>query len=266
MPASHLKSLQALELALREGSLTAAASALSITPAALGQRIRTLEDFLDTELIVRGRKGTRATAELDEVLGELQVAFRSLDRVTEALNFQKATAIHIVADADFSDLWLLPRLQSFRDANPNILFCINGEGDVPSRVGAPDMRVERTSKAKGDPLFRDYFLPVTSPKNLWRVGLHDPKVEMEGVGTLHIQGRPDQPDWSAWFEAYGKRSTGLTRGQKYRNTRLALEATRNAVGFMLCGLSFVEKDLQDGTLVNPFPNTLGLAAPYPFRP
>ena len=55
--ATHLKSLQALELAIRCGSLTGAADRLGITPAAVGQRIRALEDYLGTDLLLRGRSG-----------------------------------------------------------------------------------------------------------------------------------------------------------------------------------------------------------------
>ena len=55
---SHLKSLQAIELALRSGSLAKAAEALSITPAAVGQRIKALEDYLGLELVVRGRSAS----------------------------------------------------------------------------------------------------------------------------------------------------------------------------------------------------------------
>jgi LysR family glycine cleavage system transcriptional activator len=41
---THLKSLQAVELAIRKGSLKEAADVLGITPAAVGQRVRALED------------------------------------------------------------------------------------------------------------------------------------------------------------------------------------------------------------------------------
>ncbi|KNG94847.1 LysR family transcriptional regulator [Pseudaestuariivita atlantica] len=265
MVASHLRSLQALELAVRTGSFNAAADALSITPAALGQRIRTLEEFLDTELIVRGRKGTRPTLELEAVLSDLQTAFQALDRVTEAMSFQKASAIHIVADLDLAEHWLAPRLPAFRAAYPNIQFCINGIGDVPSKVGSPDIRIERGAEAKGEVLIDDYFVPVTAPSNLWRVGRHDKTAAMEGVSLLHVKPRAKQPDWAAWSVAYGQRKTGLTRGQKYRNTRLALDATRNAVGFMLCGVSLIEDDLRQENLVLPFPGDMGLPATLPYR-
>ena len=61
---SHLKSFQALELALRTGSLKAAADALAITPAAVGQRIKALEDYLGIDLVVRARSGLCPTATL----------------------------------------------------------------------------------------------------------------------------------------------------------------------------------------------------------
>ena len=101
-PTSHLKSLQALELALREGSLTAAAARLGITPAAVGQRIRSLEEYLGTDLLLRGRSGLQPTAALEQALGDLQIAFTALERVTQVLDFQRVAEIHVVADPDWA--------------------------------------------------------------------------------------------------------------------------------------------------------------------
>ena len=36
------------------------------------------------------------------------------------------------------DTPLKPRLPRFRERHPNIRFCINGEGDVPIRLGRVD--------------------------------------------------------------------------------------------------------------------------------
>src|SRR6056297_2023213 len=140
---THLNSLQALELSIREGSLQAAAERLGITPAAVGQRIRALEQFLDTDLLLRGRSGLRPTAALEASLDDLHAAFAALDRVADGLDFQRAAEIHIVADPDWSDLWLTPRLERFRADHPNIRFNVNGEGDVPMRLGAADLFIDR---------------------------------------------------------------------------------------------------------------------------
>src|SRR5215475_9785133 len=86
---SHLKSLQAIELALRSGSLTKAAEALSITPAAVGQRIKALEDYLGLELLVRGRSGLKPTPALSSALAHLHAAFRELEIFCERVDVQR---------------------------------------------------------------------------------------------------------------------------------------------------------------------------------
>lgn len=265
--ASHLKSLQALEMAIRVGSLTVAADRLGITPAAVGQRIRSLEDYLGRDLLLRGRSGLMPTADLDRALTDLKVAFAALDRVTESLDFQRVAEIHIVADPDWSELWLLPRLPAFRAENPNILFCINGAGDIPLRLGAPDCRIEYTDAGRGEELFRDILLPVTGPDNLRRIADWDAQMPLEGMPFLHLEAQrddPQRPGWPQWVERFGYRREGAGRGVHYRHARLALEAVRQNVGFLICGLSLVEADLENGRIVLPYPAHQSLVAPMPY--
>ncbi|MDG2339968.1 MAG: LysR family transcriptional regulator [Paracoccaceae bacterium] len=264
---SHLKALQALEMAIRVGSLKGAADELGITPAAVGQRIRSLEDFLETDLLMRGRSGLQPTADLRRTLSDLRMAFAALDRVTEQLDFQRVTEIHIVADGDWSELWFLPRLEKFRKQNQNILFCINGSGDVPMRLGAPDCRIEYSEIGKGEVLFRDRLLPVVSQDNVYRMAEDDGSITLEGMPLLHLEPQRDDPmhsGWIDWVEEFGYRTVGVDRGVHYRNARLALEAARKAVGFLVCGLSLVENDLSNGSLVHPFPIKDSIQAPLPY--
>ena len=266
--ATHLKSLQAIEVALRTGSLKAAAGELGITPAAVGQRIRALEDYLGTDLLVRGRSGLHPTPELSAALPDLRTAFSALDRVSLTLDFQRVSELHIVADPDWSELWLAPRLPSFREDHPNILFCINGAGDVPMRLGAPDIRVEYGGADKGEPLFSDYLVPVCSPDNLRRIADYDTEHEMEGMPLLHLEehrSHRDKPGFREWFDAFGTRRTGADRGPYYKRAKMALEAVRKDVGFLVCGISLIESDLNQGSLVLPYPAEKGLSAPHPFR-
>lgn len=265
--ASHLKSLQALEMAIRLGSLKAAAERLGITSAAVGQRIRSLEEYLGSDLLLRGRSGLKPTADLQRAMTDLESAFAALDRVIETLDFQRVTEIHIVADPDWSELWLMPRLPSFRADNPNIRFCINGAGDVPMRLGAPDCRIEYCAPGRGDVLYRDCLLPVSGPDNLWRLAGRDTDLLLEGMPLLHLDAQRDdpmRPGWQDWVERFGYRREGVVRGVHYRHARLALEAVRQNVGFLVCGLSLVEDDLARGRCVMPFPGHQCLAAPLPY--
>ena len=255
-------------MAIREGSLTGAAKKLAITPAAIGQRIRALEDYLGTDLLLRGRSGLQPTAELERAVLDLKAAFAALDRVTETLDFQRIAEIHIVADRDWAELWLRPRLVRFRAENPNILFCINGAGDVPMRIGAPDCRIEYGPLASGEVLFVDILLPVTAHDNLRRMAGWDKEMPMEGMPLLHLQEQrdsPARPGWIDWIDKYGQRREGGSRGIHYRHARLALEAVRNDVGFLVCGLSLIQEDLVAGRVVLPFSASQHIVAPHPYH-
>lgn len=264
---AHLKSLQALDMAIREGSLKAAADRLGITPAAVGQRIRSLESYLGSDLLLRGRSGLTPTPELDRALPDLRQAFDALERVTDTLDFQRMSEIHIVADPDWAELWLMPRVPKFRSEHPNIMFCINGAGDVPLRLGTPDLRIVY-GEEPGELLFRDVIIPVTGPDNTRRIADWDPVLQMEGMPLLHLkshQDGSDHPGWVEWFEKYGHRKKGPDRGVRYPNARLATEAVRQNVGFLVCGLSLILLDLETGLIVLPFPMSEHLVAPHPFR-
>lgn len=264
---SHLRSLQALDMAIRVGSLKDAADRLGITPAAVGQRIRALEDYLGTDLLLRGRSGLTPTPELDLALPDLRLAFEALERVTETLDFQRVSEIHVVAEPDWAELWLMPRLPEFRSQHPNILFCINGAGDVPLRLGVPDLRIVY-GEEPGDTLYRDFIVPVTGPDNMRRITGSDPNLQMEGMPLLHLQSHLEgggHPGWVDWFAKHGHRIKGPDRGVRYPNLRLALEAVRQNVGFLVCGLSLAMRDLESGAIELPFPLNEHLAAPHPYR-
>ena len=264
---THLKSLQALELAVREGSLKAAAERLGITPAAVGQRIRSLEDYLGTDLLTRGRSGLQPTRELDQAIADLRLAFEALDRATDTLDFQRVSEIHIVADPDWAELWLIPRLPEFRNDHPNLLFCINGSGDVPVRLGSPDLRIA-CDDTDGEILYRDLLVPVTGPDNTRRIADFDPVYQMEGMPLLHLKAQlehEDHPGWVDWFRKYGHRESGPDRGVNYPNARLALDAVRQNVGFLVCNLSLVLRDIEQGAIVHPFPLSQHLPVTKSYR-
>ena len=255
---TYLRALQALELAIRRGSLKAAAADLSITPAALGQRIRALEDYLGFDLLVRGRSGIRPTKELEAAVAHLSAGFRELQTVTEILDFQRVNEIHISADPDWAELWLKPRLPAFQERNPNTLFCVNGVGDIPVRLGDYDCEVffgDADDESAGDTLFHDYLLPVSSPANTQRV-LAQPDVMLEGFPLLHLDCYTSDTGgigWPEWTAKYGYRQTGAGIGIRYRRVTHALEAVYADSGFIVCGLALIEPKVAEGLLKIPFP-------------
>ncbi|MBI1340459.1 LysR family transcriptional regulator [bacterium] len=268
---SHLRSLQALEAALRAGSLKSAADMLSITPAAVGQRIKALEDYLGVDLVTRGRSGLAATAALSPALSHLRAAFREIEAATEALDLQRMHEIHIAAISDIVDLWLKPKLGGFREAHANIRFCINGEGDAPLRLGAVDCEIAFGPVVEGenrDLLFRDFLTPITSPENDKRTARLDPNERLEGFPLLHLDYYREDPaalDWSDWVAAHGARRTAPERGMRFQRIAAVVEALTADAGFAICGLALLREMLADGRLVAPFPSSAGAWTSHAFQ-
>jgi LysR family glycine cleavage system transcriptional activator len=271
MSLSHLKSLQALELALRLGSLQAAGRALWITPAAVGQRIKALEDYLGIDLVVRGRSGLRPTSGLSGALEHLRAAFQELDTVATMLNLQRGDEIHIAATSDFADLWLKPRLDSFRAEHPHVLFCINGEGDAPLRIGQVDCEISfgpQRINAPDDLLFRDFVLPISSPENTRRISRVVLRDRLEGFPLLHLdfyKEDPSAPNWADWIKIQRLKRTEPNRGIRFQRIKPALEAVRANAGLTICGLALLGPHIDDRTLNLPFPVATGQWTDHAFQ-
>ena len=268
---THLKSLQALELAARLGSLKDAAGVLAITPAAVGQRVKVLEDFLGCDLLMRGRSGLRPAPALETAIDHLRTAFRSLDLAAEALSLERVHELHIAAPSDFVDLWLAPRLPAFRKAHPAIRFCINGEGDAPFRIGPADCEITfgpRAEDSQADILFPDYVVSVTSPDNMQRVSGIAPRDRLEGFPLLHIdfyRNDPAVPSWPRWVEINKMRRTAPERGIRYQRIGPAIEAITADAGVALCGLALIAEMIDEGRIILTSPISSGVRTTHAFQ-
>lgn len=255
---SHLKSLQALDLAVRMGSFTRAGEVMGLTAAAVGQRVKTLEDFLGVELVVRGRAGVRPTPELRAALPHLERAFAELGAVSRELDLQRGQELHIAAPTDFIELWLKPRLPKFRRVHPNILFCINGEGDAPLRLARVDCRIEFGPAQDGpeiETLFPDFIVPISSPAIRDRTSLLPALTRLEGFPLLHLdvyRDDPANPSWAKWLLKNGIARSAPERGIRFQRIVPALDAIFADAGICLCGIVLLEDQIGTGSIALPY--------------
>jgi LysR family glycine cleavage system transcriptional activator len=192
-------------------------------------------------------------------MAHLTAGFRELQTVSEILDFQRVHEIHITADSDWSDLWLKPRLAQFRNDNPNTLFCINGVGDVPVRLGQADCEAwfgEAHNEPGEELLFHDYLLPVSSPENTERISNISADDSLEGFPLLHLDcytRGTGTIGWPEWIKMHGYRKTAPGRGIRYKQVIQALEAVYSNAGLIVCGIGLVQEQLDKGKLSLPFP-------------
>ncbi len=125
-----LNGLRVLDAAARHLSFTRAADELAVTPAAVGQQIRALEDVLGTVLFRRTPKGLELTPEGESGLEALRAGFLSFEEAVRAMQAgQSSQSIAIAATRDVTAHWLAPRLAAYRAANPDVRFVIHSSDD-----------------------------------------------------------------------------------------------------------------------------------------
>ncbi|MGH6787515.1 MAG: LysR family transcriptional regulator [Novosphingobium sp.] len=125
-----LNALRVFDAAARHLSFTRAADELAVTPAAVGQQIRALEDMLGVVLFRRTPKGLELTDEASAGLEALRTGFLHFEDAVQAMQAGQSSHVYtIAAPRDFFAAWLAPRLAEFRKANPEVRFSlVDGEG------------------------------------------------------------------------------------------------------------------------------------------
>lgn len=124
-----LNALRVFDAAARHLSFTRAADELAVTPAAVGQQIRALEDLLGVVLFRRTSKGLELTDEAGAGLEPLRSGFLHFEDAVQAMQAGQSSHVYtIAAPRDFFAVWLAPRLAAFRKANPDVRYTlVDGE-------------------------------------------------------------------------------------------------------------------------------------------
>ncbi|MBP7565206.1 MAG: LysR family transcriptional regulator ArgP [Burkholderiaceae bacterium] len=104
---------------VREGSFDRAARALHVTPSAVSQRVRLLEERLGTVLVVRGqpctptRAGARLCRHAETVLLLEDALRRELPALQPATPAAGPATLRIAINADSVATWFMPAMQAF---------------------------------------------------------------------------------------------------------------------------------------------------------
>jgi len=282
-PLPH-NALVAFEAAARHLSFARAADELHVTPAAISQQIRSLEDLLGVQLFRRHARSLSLTPAAEAGLPHLREGF---DKITEGMSRLRdrssRSSLNVWMAPSFASKWLVPRLQRFAQCHPDIVLSIvadnalmdRGDGagvlpaqafrehdvDVAIRFGRgvyPGCRVEKLMSAAAMPLCS----PALLKKGKGRVALRRPD-DLRFHTLLHddtpYEGRPD---WASWLEAAGIDDIDSTRGIHFNHVALALEAAADSQGVVLSIGQLASNDLTAGRLVVPFEARVPLEYAY----
>jgi LysR family transcriptional regulator, glycine cleavage system transcriptional activator len=266
-----LNSLRAFVVAAKHMSFSRAAGELHVTPAAISQQIKQLEDQLGCELFRRSNRNLTLTDEGQACLPGLTDAFERIVQALEQIDAAgQAGPLTVSVAPSFAAKWLVPRIDNFRDVHPEIDVRISAsmhlvdfdtdDVDCAIRYGAGDY-----GELFAEKILEETVFPVCSPALAQNNGgLKKPK-DLARSTLLHDDS-PDQdpscPDWRMWLKAAGVKDADATRGLRFNQSSLVLEAAAAGHGVALAKGTLAAEDLRTGRLVRPFNVTQPLDFAY----
>ncbi len=261
----HLNALRAFEASARHQSFSAAAAELNVTPAAVGQLVRTLEDWLGTPLFLRstsGRARLIPTETAERALPDIRMGFDRLALGLERLREGSTGGVlTVTVSPAFAAKWLLPRIDRFQitwpdtdvrlDTNHKPVDFVAQRVDIGVRYGMGSW-----PGLKADKLMDEEIYPVCSPELLRQQYLYKPGdlVHETLIHDLSMDGHANFPTWETWMEKAGVTDITPKRGMQINNSAAVLQAAIEGHGIALARSIMARDDLASGRLVRLFPD------------
>lgn len=268
-----LNSLRAFEVAARHVSIAKAAAELNVTPAAVSQQIKQLEDRLGTALFHRLNRRLVLTDQGRMLLPGLSDGFGQLARAVEDVRQHVENGpLNVNVSPAFAAKWLLPRLDRFYAKHPDIdvrvtaamgLVDFDSEPvDLAVRFGTGDYPGLTAEFLLGDAVFPvcaprlldEGEHPLTCPEELrFHRLIHDGSANI-GVTV---------PDWRMWLRSAGVKDVNPDSGLTMTPWALVVQAAIDGQGVALGRAALLGDDIEKGRLVRPF--ELSLEVPFAHR-
>ena len=259
-----LTALRVFESVARNSSVTNAAAELLVTPAAVSQQIKILEQYFGRSLFLRLPRGLVPTEEARDFLAHVT---RSLDGLLNASDRMRridhAGTVRISILPSLATRWLAYRIDKFNRRFPNIhliivsdikaIDFIRSDYDLAVRYGSGDYPGLRV-----DQLMSEGLLPVCAPRLLRDgTGLKRPS-DLGRQCLLHEMIDPSPPsaepwlNWGPWLEEWGVRTENCTNIIHMTDTAAILGAAEAGCGVAIGRSRLMMRELESGRLVAPF--------------
>jgi LysR family transcriptional regulator, chromosome initiation inhibitor len=255
--------LSALSAVIREGSFERAASALHVTPSAVSQRVRALEERVGCALVVRGQPchATETGRRLCQHVDRVRLLEQDMQGALPTLSAKGVTRVSmpIAVNADSLATWFAPAIASFaRDAPVLVELAVDDQDHTTEwlRSGKVLAAVTGTARAAAgcncQPLGSMRYLATASPDFVARHFA-------EGVGARSLARAPSlmfntKDDLQArWVRRLCHREVELPR-HTVPSPQAFVTAAVMGMGWGLQPLALIAGHLKDGSLIELLPD------------
>ncbi|MEM6481267.1 MAG: LysR family transcriptional regulator [Pseudomonadota bacterium] len=256
-----LSALRAFEAAARRMSFKDAALELAVTPGAVSQQIRSLEDELGVALFARATRSVSLTEAGRCLQPAVSGGFMQIREAVDRVRPEQRPTLSILAAADNIRNWLLPRLHFFTSEQPDISTNVrtlhSWEGFAPEE---DEVALRLADKPPPGLYAREIhsllLLPFASPDFAKRYNLTEPQDALRAplLEEAVIQLFTDRSGWDMWFEAAGIDDPVPNYALKFdpMSAGFALDMGLEGKGLMLGWSIQCYHALSQGRLVCPF--------------
>ncbi|MGE3142664.1 MAG: transcriptional regulator GcvA [Hyphomonadaceae bacterium] len=253
-----LNALRAFEVVARHLSITSAADELGVTPGAVSQSVKALEEYVGRSLLNRTARGLVLTEAAAAALPALSEGFDRLAEGARRLSGpERGGRLTVSVAPSFAAKWLAPRLADFSVQYPDLdiqiqasmgLANFESEGvDLAIRYGAG-----RWQGLESKLLMTEEVTPVCAPSAAEKISTPSDLAHFTLIHDDSFLNDESCPDWAMWLKAAGVTDLDATRGPRFNQSSLALEAAASGQGVVLAKRALAQADLDSGRLVAPF--------------
>lgn len=263
-----LDTLRVFERAARLRSFTAAASALGTTQPAISQQIKRLEIQLGTRLFDRVYRGIDLTEAGQRLFERIHAGMQAMDEgVAQARDHTQREVLQVATDFAFAAFWLMPRLQRFHAAYPQVdVSLVTGERS--QAMLRPDIDVAilfgdgRFQHGESRWLFDEEVYPVCSPRLI--DALPASAAPLQHLPLLHLRGEQASGwfDWAGVFRGYGLSMPPPPGQLRFDNYTLVIQAAIAGQGLAIGWRHLVDGLVEQGLLCRPLPASLRSSRGY----
>ena len=245
-----LNALRVFEAVASRLSFAEAAEALHVTPAAVSQQVKSLEEYLQVQLFKRAGRRIELTAEGQQLLPGVRRGLDELEASMQHLKLHRAEGpLQVTLLSSFLQRWLLPRIGTFNELDTGVELRFH-TGRDPVDFSRSEMHVGiRMGLGKWPGLHVEKFLdewviPIASPALLAKYG---PVPRGQDLQNFPLLGSMDEP-WQAWIEK-GQEGEWLARAPIIDDSAGVIAAAEEGIGFALARWSLVQRSLEQGRVV-----------------
>ena len=248
-----LNSIKAFDAVVRYGSISEAARVLCVSQSAVSRHILKLEEFMDSQLLVRGKLGTTVTAEGEALYEQTSQSLNALLEVSSKLRASQSgiTVIKVNSFSSFALKWFVPRLNDFRAAHPDIVLDITIADERPDfQQSQKDCAIvaerDHSSSKNDDVLFSEELVLVAAPSLLETQSFASVE-DIFQFPLIHTSTRSEV--WDTLCQYFDIENRERLSGLSFQDFYISIAACIAGSGVALVPSFLVDQELADGVLV-----------------